>query len=168
MPESDAALNELYDLYKSGKVEERNNWSAIEVLWSKVSSNIQYEFSCRCEDGDKTRIDEYLQRFGSFVAAIDRFHDESFLEILREGGIFSVSDALILFIINSDKASLSSYLCYSVYGIDKILSASSSFQDVKLLDYYNSRLSDGFRTSPEYTAMYDTVVATFENYHWFD
>jgi hypothetical protein len=57
----------------------------------------------------------------------------------------------------------STHLPYTVSEIDKILNASPNFQNVKLMEFYREcYLTDEFRNSPEYQAMYSAIAGTFE------
>ena len=170
MPRTENELNALYDLYKSGQIES-SVVSPIKHLWWSISGNIQDEFYYRCLDGNKSVIDEYLARFRSFIKITDDFHDRSFLEILYSGGAGSLNDILSLFIMgverkinaSSELTRESTCLPYTVSEIDKILNASPNFQDIKLAEYYRTcYLTGEFYNSPEYWAIRDAVMRTFQ------
>jgi hypothetical protein len=171
MPKSESELATLYSLCISGKIDKRYAASPSEALWGQVTSNVQYEFMYRCKDGDKSVVDEYLSYFRSFIEISNNFQDQAFLEILYSGGVGSLREGLKLFIINleqdikknPDLTRESTHLPYTVYEIDKILNASPNFQNVKLAEYYRKyHLTDEFRSSPEYQAMFNAIAATFE------
>jgi hypothetical protein len=170
MPKSEEEFTALYNLYVSGKVGGKIV-SPLEYLWMDVTGNIRRELTCRCKDGNKSVIDEYLLPFRSFIEVSESFCDQSFLELLYNSSSYSLHRCLRLFIINLEQdiketpklTRESIYLPYAVSEIDKILNASRNFQDVKLAEYYRRyHLTDEFRNSPEYQAMYGVIVGTFE------
>jgi hypothetical protein len=168
MPKSSEKLEELYCAYVSGQIPGRSGFSSIETIWIGITCDIRWEFHYRCVDGLKFFIDEFLRQFNSFVSAVDSFHDQSFFEVLRS----KMKDSLGLFIVNAESAIESDLnltresicLPYTVCEIDKILNASRNFQDIKLAELYRTHyLTDEFRNSPEYQAMYRAIAKTFED-----
>ncbi|MDR2780882.1 MAG: hypothetical protein LBB21_00240 [Holosporaceae bacterium] len=172
MPRSESQLMALYNLYESGKIKEnRYGVSPLKQLWWSITGNIQHEFRCRCEDGVKPVIDEYLSYFRSFIEISDNFQNQAFLEVLCSREVGSLRESLVLFILNlesrikksPDLTRESTYLPYAVDKIDEIFSASRNFRNVKLAEFYRTHcLTDEFRDSPEYLAMYNAIAGTFE------
>jgi hypothetical protein len=170
MPQSESELLALYDSYNSGQIK-GGYFSPLEQLWVTVSGVIKEEFTCRCIDGKKSIIDTYLKMFGEFVRITDVFRDQSFLEPIYKQPLCYLGEHLTLFIVNlegsfiehSELTRSSTYLPYTVSEIDKILNASSIFRDVKLAEFYRTHyLTDEFRDSSEYQAIYNAIAGTFE------
>ncbi|GHT90992.1 hypothetical protein FACS1894122_02550 [Alphaproteobacteria bacterium] len=170
MPRSKNELLSLYNLYISGEIKSRRGVPVAEALWGNIVDNVDAEFSFRCEDNDKSIIDDYLSYFSDFIKIVDEFHDQSFLEVLHHRGRCNLGKSLALFVISSEdyleESNLArefTYLPYMVSEIDKILNASRSFQDIKLAEFYRTHyLTDEFRNSPKYQEMYNAIAKTFE------
>jgi hypothetical protein len=163
MPRTECELNSLYRLSASES-------AVASTICDRIASNIHSEFYFRFEDNDKRVIDEYLHWFSSFVEISDRFHDQSFLEVLRNNRAVGIKYALVSFIVSSESylgesntSRESTCLPYTVCEIDKILTASTSLQHIKLAEFYRTHyLTSEFVDSLECQDMLSAIEKTFE------
>lgn len=71
MPRTSEELEELYKFYKSGNVKYKE--FPLECIWLTILDGIREELKCRCKDGIKPLIDEYIAAISDFLRITENF-----------------------------------------------------------------------------------------------